>query len=92
MQMSDFEKSLAPAIQHDSAQESTSNVARGYSEKSAGPAGNLHKQELEQGYGKSEEVKLDSKGTVLRPMPSDSPLDPLNWPRYKKRTQHSSLS
>ena len=43
------------------------------------------KGQEEQNVGRSEEVKLSSKGVVLRPTPSDSSLDPLNWPRFKKR-------
>jgi hypothetical protein len=37
------------------------------------------------GLGRSEEIKVDSKGNVLRPTPSDNPRDPLNWPLWKKR-------
>lgn len=53
-------------------------------------------QTLEQGYqgdvhsqpgaGGSEEVKIDYKGNVLRPTPSDDSMDPLNWPKVKKHT------
>lgn len=35
--------------------------------------------------GRSEAIKVDASGNVLRPTPSDSPLDPLNWPLWKKR-------
>jgi len=31
-------------------------------------------------------LKKDSTGRVLIPQPSDSPLDPLNWPVWKKRS------
>lgn len=45
----------------------------------------------DQRQGKLESVKLDPAGLILRPTPSDHPLDPLNWPKWKKRTHIMSL-
>lgn len=36
--------------------------------------------------GGLEEIKVDKNGNVLRPTPSSSPLDPLNWSKSKKHT------
>lgn len=38
------------------------------------------------GAGGSEEVKIDSKGNVLRPTPSNDSMDPLNWSKFRKHT------
>lgn len=36
--------------------------------------------------GSLEDIRLDRNGHVLRPVPSSSPLDPLNWSKAKKHT------